>query len=394
MGTQVVVLESAVALARHGAVSELRAVVGESAPASALERLRAAGAELVPVRSRGGAGPSLRSADLVYRPCQVATLQDVRLLEDLAPRVVIAYLDTIAYNNPTYFASSHTWTAYRAATGLSFASSDGIAFLSRETERMARASGLVAPPGSRVVYPGVAGPAMGADEVRPAALGRVPDGFLLYLGVAYRHKNRVGVLRTFEALWAEGWRGHLVLAGAEPPQGGSRDEEVRYLRGRPEWDGHVVRLGPVGEGEREWLYRHCGVVLYPSLAEGFGLVPFEAALRGVPCLSTRAGALDEVLPADLPTLPPGDPAGAAAAVLEVCERQEVARSIVELLAVQAGLYTWERAACSLVGYFEDVIGSGYAPFPGRGEKGPATVSAGQQARWRPAVRLPGGRTKA
>jgi glycosyltransferase involved in cell wall biosynthesis len=69
----------------------------------------------------------------------------------------------------------------------------------------------------------------------------------------------------------------------------------------------VTVLGAVSEAEKLWLYSNAGLVLYPTLSEGFGLVPFEAAERGVPCLSTRQGSLDEVLPRDLLTLRSLDP---------------------------------------------------------------------------------------
>ena len=37
-------------------------------------------------------------------------------------------------------------------------------------------------------------------------------------------------------------------------------------------------------------------MLYPTVQEGFGLVPFEAARAGVPCLFAAQTSLAEVLP--------------------------------------------------------------------------------------------------
>ena len=59
---------------------------------------------------------------------------------------------------------------------------------------------------------------------------------------------------------------------------------MRRLAGRPHLAERVVDLPAVSEVEKRWLYGRTAAVLYPSLYEGFGLVPFEAADYGVPCL--------------------------------------------------------------------------------------------------------------
>ena len=45
--------------------------------------------------------------------------------------------------------------------------------------------------------------------------------------------------------------------------------------------------------------RHASVVIYPTSAEGFGIVPFEAARLGTPTVGVSFGPLREVNP-DLP----------------------------------------------------------------------------------------------
>jgi hypothetical protein len=55
----------------------------------------------------------------------------------------------------------------------------------------------------------------------------------------------------------------------------------------------------VSESEKAWLYDATALVLYPTLQEGFGLVPFEAARAGVPCLFAAQTSLAEILPPEL-----------------------------------------------------------------------------------------------
>ena len=55
-------------------------------------------------------------------------------------------------------------------------------------------------------------------------------------------------------------------------------------------------MGSVSRDEKAWLLQHAQAVLYPTSAEGFGLVPFEAAAVGTPTAFVRFGPLAETMP--------------------------------------------------------------------------------------------------
>ncbi len=132
---------------------------------------------------------------------------------------------------------------------------------------------------------------------------------LLCLGTDFRHKNRVFALRLLEALRErEGWDGTLVLAGPRVSDGSSARrggalprDPARARRAR----GDAARGERGGEGVAAWSA--AAAVLYPTTFEGFGLMPFEAAAAGRPCLFASHTALAETLPAELATLVPWDP---------------------------------------------------------------------------------------
>ena len=67
----------------------------------------------------------------------------------------------------------------------------------------------------------------------------------------------------------------------------------------------MVDLGAVDEAEKAWLYANAALVLYPTVNEGFGLVPFEAADAGAPCLWAAHSSLAELLPRVRPRSSPG-----------------------------------------------------------------------------------------
>ena len=116
-------------------------------------------------------------------------------------------------------------------------------------------------------------------DARARPLGGRP--YLLMVGSSFRHKNRVFSLRLLD--------GSSTEAGTEVScsSGGERDGVVGARRGasfaRPSirsLDGRVRWLGHVGDDEQLALYRDAELVLFPSLYEGFGFIPFEAAALG------------------------------------------------------------------------------------------------------------------
>lgn len=353
VGTQRVAVEAARALARHPGVSELVVVVP---PGPVLPYLEDALAGLERARIVPDDGTLRLEADVVYRPVQIWSAEELDRLRRLGSRSVIQQLDLIAYSNPSYFPTWPDWAQCRDGARFSLAVADGVAFSTGHAEADARAEGLLpAETPTRVTWNGVDHFAPDVTPVRPSRLPPdLADGFVLCLGTDCRHKNRVFALRAFDAMCARGYQGRLVFAGPHLVNGSSRADERDFLARRPAIAGRVAILAEVSEAERTWLYRHAGLVLYPTLYEGFGLVPFEAALAGTPCLSSRAASLDEVLPRDVEVIDEWDPDRVARQALALLADGERRWRLVGALAARAREFTWERTAGELVALFGEV----------------------------------------
>ena len=120
-------------------------------------------------------------------------------------------------------------------------------------------------------------------------------------------------------------------------------------------DDDVFSLPDVTDEERNWLLRHASVVLYPTAAEGFGLVPFEAARFGTPTVAVPFGPLREVnntAPVWSASWDPVDLADAAQALLE---DPALARRQVDAVLANGARYTWSRTAEGLVKAYRDLI---------------------------------------
>ncbi len=220
------------------------------------------------------------AVDVLYRPYQVTTKEELRWLRRIARRIVVNQLDIIAWSNPSYFRTDHEWLSQRELTRLVLASVDGVAFISDVARREVQAEGLVpkATP-TRVVHCGTSSSFHEASPhpVRPQGVPDDGKPTLLTLGASYHHKNRAFAVKLLRELRRTGWNGRLVLAGPTPPRGNSLSAETYELLIDPELKEHVFQLGDLTESEKAWLYDHAALSLYPTASEGFGLIPFESA---------------------------------------------------------------------------------------------------------------------
>ncbi|HWG08551.1 MAG TPA: glycosyltransferase [Solirubrobacteraceae bacterium] len=352
-GTHVHIFELILALARTEEL-ELRLLIrAELVDPAARDLLAALGhTELLDAEELD---PRTARTAVFHRPQQTFSPSDVALGLALGERFVLSQLDLIAYRNPGYFRDAARWRDYRAASRHGLSAAERVVVFSEHTRRELLADALVEQARLSVVPPGLDHRAAGEPR-RPAALSDhvLDTGFLLCLGTDFRHKNRVFALRLLAELRARhGWRGALVLAGTHIPQGSSAELERAFLESRGELAGAVVSLGPVDEPEKAWLIDASSAIVYPSVYEGFGLVPFESALSGVPCIFAPQASLAEEPPEGTATIVPWDPVASAAnayALLSDAARRE---AHVRTLADRARGFTWAAAASAMVEIYRE-----------------------------------------
>ncbi|HEX4483918.1 MAG TPA: glycosyltransferase [Solirubrobacteraceae bacterium] len=295
---------------------------------------------------------AMDKTDVAHRPYQVNNVDDLLILRCAGERQVITHQDLIAYRNPGYFAGYPQWERHRRLTREALTLADRVVFFSHHALKDALSEDLVEPDRARVVYIGVDhAESMRVDQPRTPRKAESLDDreFLLCLGTDFRHKNRMFALRLLQELREEqGWTGRLVLAGPRVSEGSSAGEEAAYLATRPELAESVLTLPAVDEAEKQWLLDHCLAVLYPTTYEGFGLMPFEAADHGRPCLFASQTALAELLPSDLATLVAWNARESAERVAGLLASPDAIAEHVRAIRRAAGPLTWQSTAESLI----------------------------------------------
>ena len=151
----------------------------------------------------------------------------------------------------------------------------------------------------------------------------VPEAFALHVSDLDARKN-AGLLLD---LWPEVHAATgvpLVLVGAR--HGASRDTDVVE---RLAAQGSVLDLGPVGDRQLAWLYRHARVLVFPSWSEGWGYPVEEALAAGCPVVTAPVPAVTGRAPEPgrLVVVDPHDRAAWSAAVHAALEDLDAPRPV-------------------------------------------------------------------
>ena len=363
-GTRVHVLELIAALARTG-----EAQITVLAPADLDAGTRQVIAELGNVTLSAGdvsvdmAAGGL-SVDLVHRPFQISSPADLAYLSKLGGRVVITHQDLISYGSPGYFPDVAGWEGYQRLTRDALALADHVVFFSAHVRDQAIAQELVEPDRATVVHIGVDHAITASGRTapeRPRGAEGLSD-FMLCLGTNFQHKNRLFALRLLERLRSDhGWGGQLVLAGPRVRYGSSAPEERRLLAEQPALGAGVVTLDAVTEAEKAWLLIRAALVVYPTVNEGFGLIPFEAAQSGVPCLWAPGSALRELLPQEAAGIVPWDANASAERAVTLLRDAEAREANIDAVRRAAVPLTWDATARRLLDLYRSVCDAPPAP---------------------------------
>jgi glycosyltransferase involved in cell wall biosynthesis len=161
------------------------------------------------------------------------------------------------------------------------------------------------------------------------------------------------LLEAFAALRRERPSLTLTVIGRNGHASTERKLRNLCLNGSVRFTGHVT------DDELVRAYAESTIAVVPSLYEGFGLPAAEAMACGVPVVSTRAGALPEVVGSDGSAgvlVPPGESASLARPIAELLDAPD-RRSLMGLAgrARVASLFTWRRAAERLADIYVELI---------------------------------------
>jgi glycosyltransferase involved in cell wall biosynthesis len=234
--------------------------------------------------------------------------------------------------------------AYYGATGESVRQAQRVIAVSQRTASDAVRLLGVDPSRMRVVHE-AAGPAFSPQPY--AALPPLAERFgipldkpyAVFVGTLEPRKNVPLLLDAFARV-REHVDAHLVLVGAR----GWLDDPIFSAHERSGLAEAAHFVGWIDEHELAVLYSHAGVLVLPSLYEGFGLPVLEAMACGTPVVCSNAGPLPEVAGDAAVLLPPTDARTWADAILNVLTQPRRADHLRARGLERARAFSWEQAA--------------------------------------------------
>jgi glycosyltransferase involved in cell wall biosynthesis len=358
MGTQVSILATIESLSRRDDVREVIVALKEEPPpyAASILSLPKVAHRVVDFETLEG----LPHCDIAHRPVQPDQWFSVDRWHNVADRVVVTVLDLIAYRDSAYYPNAGEWLSFREVMRKGLEAADAIVAISNDVKTQVEAERFRINPDRLHAIP------FGTEHLRGDESLEVPrelesqgfaaGQFILCLGTDYLHKNRDIAIAVLAELRKKGHAHSLVLAGLSVPFGSSRvNEESVLLREGASVLSDVYFLPDVPSSQRNWLLHHADLVLYPSSAEGFGFVPYEAARFGTPSVFARFGPLRELAP-DIPvTAPDWSPEALATAADALLNDPARAALQVEACLYAGSKYTWAANAERLTELYRHVM---------------------------------------
>lgn len=191
-----------------------------------------------------------------------------------------------------------------------------------------------------------------ADEVLHAVNARpvqsassssmLPDRFVLLVAPDSPRKNPEGCAAALASVGSP-----VVIVGSSPVDGAV--DPFASLTSP------VVRLGPVSDRVLSALYRRATVLLFPSHREGFGLPVLEAMAHGLPVVTSRGTATEEVAAGAAALVNPADRAEIAAVLDRVLGDAGERRAMRARGLDRAAELTWDHTAKSYAEIFRSML---------------------------------------
>src|SRR3989338_3821872 len=186
----------------------------------------------------------------------------------------------------------------------------------------------------------------GVSEGSPSInSGTTKANRILYVGNAYPHKNLERLLEALAEVRKKIPDAELVIAG---------NDDCFFKRLKRMSGAGVRFVGSPSDEELEDLYASARLFVIPSLVEGFGLTPLEAMARRIPVVSSRGGALPEVLGEAAEYFDPERADEMARVILEALSVESLRRELITRGREQASRYSWRTAAIATRNVYQNL----------------------------------------
>lgn len=181
--------------------------------------------------------------------------------------------------------------------------------------------------------------------------------YVIFLGAIERNKNIHVLIEAFERFHRACPAYKLVIVGKwryETRRGytGELEALVRSLN----LTDSVVFTGHISNEDRRLLLNGASMLVFPSIAEGFGLPPLEAMACGVPAIATELPVTAEVYGDSVVTAKPHDIGSLSDAMLLLAADRTLVEQQVQKGFAKVAAYSWETISLMLLDVYRAAAG--------------------------------------
>ncbi|NHZ71810.1 MAG: glycosyltransferase [Aquificales bacterium] len=275
------------------------------------------------------------------------------------PTILTVY-DLIPQFYPEY-ASARARLLFRLTTQLALRTADHIIAISEATRQDFLASYKIDP--ERITAVPLA-PAPHFHPQSPQHIQtihhkyKLPDHYILYLGINKPHKNLSQLIRAWQIVCQQLVVAQrleesptLVIAGAWD----NRYPEAKQLTSKLGLTEAVTFLGPVSDEDLPGLYAGADLFVFPSQYEGFGLPVIEAMACGTAVACAHTSSLPEVGGDAAAYFDPNDTADIAHTIIHLLQNEDERISRQQQGIQQAAQFTWTKTAQMTIDLYRQTI---------------------------------------
>lgn len=182
------------------------------------------------------------------------------------------------------------------------------------------------------------------------------ERYVLYVGGFDDRKNVGALIEAFARLLAERDEPELqlMLAGDTARLGGATYPDWRPLAQKLGVMARI-RTGDVADADLPLLYSAAAAFVFPSLYEGFGLMPLEAMACGTPVVCSNRTSLPEVVGSAALLVDPEKPEALATSIAQVLSDEQLRAALREGGLARAAEFSWKSAAIATHAVFEEAL---------------------------------------
>ena len=190
-----------------------------------------------------------------------------------------------------------------------------------------------------------------AELTRVKEKYHLPDRFFFFLGNTDPKKNTKGTLKAY-ADFVKQTNSEMQLLMLDYDQ--NELKKILSEIGAPELIGRIHLTGYVVNTDLPAIYSQCGVFLYPSLRESFGIPILEAMGCGVPVITSNTSSMPEIAGDAALIIDPYKPEEITAAMIQLTTDNTLRVSNIKLGFEQAALFSWKAMAENVLKIYQGI----------------------------------------